>query len=259
MEDYFSDVVILSLVTQTKRREKMVRMMPKFGISDYRFFDAKTQGTDSRIMSKLITGTQGNLQSNIEIFTETLNLNDDRPLLFFEDDADSILSTESILQEIQRLFILIDKAEEKPDMVYLGKCVDMCSRLELIEDRIYKNSWPLGMHALMIYPKAMREFLSVKEYTANADVIFKELFQQGKLTPWVYHPSLFFQDVEMQSSFRSRNQSMVNCNECRIELESVNWTKFFTSVFGICLLILLFLLLILLVGYFWFVYPSKKK
>ena len=188
MEEWFRDVIILSVKSATKRREKIHRMMTKFGINKYRFYDAATSATDFRINDKLSKGAQGNIQSNINLFTELLQSDDPRPILFFEDDVDSLLSTEAIAAEFNQLFELIAQATRKPDMIHLGKCYDKCSMLQPIADKIYSASTPLCMHAVIIYPTAMQAFLKQKTYHNVADTIFKDLFLDGTLSPGLTIP-----------------------------------------------------------------------
>lgn len=258
MEQWFRDVIILSMKSATERREKIRRVMAKFGIDKYRFYDAATESTDRRINDKLVKGARGNIQSNINLFTELLQTENSKPILFFEDDVDSLLTAEAILAEFEQLFQLINSAERKPDMIHLGKCYDKCSMLQPVAGKIYSGSAPLCMHAVIIYPSAMKAFLRQKTYYNVADTVFKELFLNGTLFSWTYHPSLFYQDPHMQSSLRSRAETLALCNECRVEMAQLDWKSAVFSLRGLIigLLIIFLLSIILIILYFWM---SRRK
>jgi len=132
-------------------------------------------------------------------------------VIVFEDDIVTYI-TKSKLQHI--LLNVIDHLDF--DILYLGKCLDTCTRLEHKFGQIYRTYGPYCVHAYMLN-RRMMEYLSNEPLSHTAiDNHFRNLIQDETITAYTFHPSIFIQDVvRFTSNLRGKVTSLNNMSECQ--------------------------------------------
>jgi len=132
-------------------------------------------------------------------------------VIVFEDDIVTYI-TKSRLQHI--LLNVIHHLDF--DILYLGKCLDTCSRLEHKFGQIYRTYGPYCVHAYMLN-RRMMEYLSNEPLSHTAiDNHFRNLIQDEIITAYTFHPSIFIQDVvRFTSNLRGKVSSLNNMSECQ--------------------------------------------
>lgn len=141
--------------------------------------------------------------------------------IVFEDDI-----TSSNTGNLNWLFHEIDELDEKEgiDMIYLGKCLERCSKLIQIKDTIYRAAAPSCTHAYMIKNSFARQILddfdqkqhsalNDKYFNRGIDSIYGDYIVNGLSNSLVIHPAIFFQDV-LNGGSDLRQEYLINYQEC---------------------------------------------
>lgn len=141
--------------------------------------------------------------------------------IVFEDDIVS-----SNTGSLEWLFDEIDDLDDKEgiDMIYLGKCLERCSKLVQIKDTIYRAAAPSCTHAYMIknsfakrilddFDQKQQSALDAKFFNRGIDSIYRDYIVNGLSNSLVIHPAIFFQDV-LNGGSDLRKEYLINYQEC---------------------------------------------
>ncbi len=177
---------------------------------------------------------------------------DMKRILIFEDDAKTFLPLEKVRVMIDDLYNYFDLNNiEEPDILYLGKSHDECSRYEKIMGDVYRNFKPLGLHAYIITSQGAEKLLSQKRNFSPVDKLIINKKKKLGLEFMTFHPSLFFQDsMTFSSNLRSDPVSYSHYNECKVStldtadhcIQSNYFSAFLGLVFIICFIVVMIVL-----------------
>ena len=218
MDQYVDRIYLINLDKETGRLERSDLLLKKLGWN-YTRFVAKTieDCNPDQFKVHLNNGERACLWSHRELIREAYEAGLNR-ILIFEDDVSTYLDSKRIEAELEILFQGVKEGKwETPNMIYLGKCLDNCFALRLLEGNLFQTFEPLCLHAYIVDRVTMATLLAMDYFPNPIDVIFADLIKSGKLRAYTYHPSLFFQDnFNNTSSLRGKDASIVNYCECRI-------------------------------------------
>lgn len=173
--------------------------------------------------------------------------------LIFEDDINTFINEESINKNIN------DAISHNTNMIYLGKCLEICEKVTKISENIYYGHKPLCLHAYLIknsFAKKIIEGLNEYERKSIDFPIdwYLHQYTDNKKT-LIFHPSLFFQSTEYQSNLRSKKEQYANLLECQESIYYVVIDYFFKKMnkyqlilFGISIILLIILIIKLVNG-----------
>lgn len=132
-------------------------------------------------------------------------------VIVFEDDIVTYISK----RRLKQLLLTAHKNLEF-DILYLGKCLDTCSKFKHEYGQIYRTYGPYCVHAYML-TRPMMEYLSKEPLSHTAiDNHFRNLIQDETIKAYAFHPSIFSQDVvRFTSNLRSKLSSLGNISECQ--------------------------------------------
>jgi hypothetical protein len=124
-------------------------------------------------------------------------------MVVFEDDAATHVTgvpamIEELYQELERT------GRPEPDILYLGKCLDNCAGYRPVWGHVYESTHPLCLHAYVITRAGATKLLARAPYSVAIDMVTIAAIEDGAITAFAFHPSLYFQDVfHSQSNLRS--------------------------------------------------------
>ena len=190
--------------------------------------------------------------------------------LVFEDDI--VTSTQG---RLNKLFDEINELDYKEgiDIVYLGKCMESCTKLVNIKDHIFRAVGPMCAHALMIknsYARKILEDLDNCSYSAidcnyfnrAIDSIYGDYILKGISNGLVIHPAIFYQDV-LTGGSDLRKDYLINYQECN---DTNPWNcpprekeKKSGNVGMIILIIIMIILIIVIIVLLLIMYNNKYK
>lgn len=251
------DFIETFVINMDRNKDRLVSfdgMMKKLDWKYSRFpaIDGKliTREDRYKYFSKIIflnNGEMGCALSHIKLWEKLLEGDAER-ILIFEDDARSYISGESLKTLVKGFYKHLSKNNiTEPDMLYLGKAHDKCSKYEHVWENVYKSIHPVCMHAYIITKKGAKKLLDMAPYNAPIDMFPQKIAKKKNTTLMVFHPSIFFQDTfTTVSNLRSVSSSIRNNCECAdIDIKSyVNWIVVAASI------ILMLVSIILIIFYF---------
>jgi GR25 family glycosyltransferase involved in LPS biosynthesis len=153
--------------------------------------------------------------------------------IIFEDDI-MIKDNKNINSKI------LNVTKYDANIVYLGKCLEMCSnitQIDKLEFDVFYGYKPLCLHAYMIknsFAKTIIDYIGIQKIiNLPIDKLILDVANK-KNDIIVFHPSLFYQNVNYDSNLRGKFAQQFNIMDCRIT-NSVN--NYIISII-ICILIL---------------------
>lgn len=132
-------------------------------------------------------------------------------VIIFEDDITTYISK----RRLKHLLLQVHQKLEF-DVLYLGKCLDSCSKLEHEFGQIYRSRSPYCAHAYMLTRSAMEYLLKQPPVHTAVDNHLRTLTAREHIKAHVFHPSIFNQDVvRFTSNLRGKLNSLANISECQ--------------------------------------------
>jgi GR25 family glycosyltransferase involved in LPS biosynthesis len=167
--------------------------------------------------SNLNSGEIGCFLSHMSVyFIAAQHKNPNQYTLIFEDDIDKKYDFNSNILSNK----LTKAISYNPNMIYLGKCYEICKKINLITDDLYVGHNPACFHAYLIknsFAKILVAYiLSFSEINLPIDRVPVKITKNIL----IFHPSLFYQTIDYQSNLRSRVSQTYNICECNEDLES---------------------------------------
>lgn len=233
-QDRFGNALIINMEDRPERLEETTNTLGKVNISFERFIaingrklcekDAKWKFFGKRHFSKLRPGELGCLLSHLSIIAlAACHSNKNNFTMIFEDDIVTSL-TASIDPTLRK--ILHFDLEKNIDLIYLGKCLETCSKMKHLDDNIYLAHSPSCTHSYAIRNSFACRLLDDLNETCNGsnrlhafnkgiDGIFKWYIENNpeEIRAVVIHPAIFFQDVLFGGS-DLRKDFLKNYLEC---------------------------------------------
>lgn len=155
--------------------------------------------------------------------------------IILEDDAMTYL-------EYHKLLKLLDNINGDPDIIYLGKCCDQCTRYEKIQDNIYRTYRPMCLHAYVLTRNGYNKIMNNISMVETIDTYLAKLIGSEKLIAYTFHPSIFVQDVlDIDSNLRRKSLTINNITDCNDYMDEKQGeiTKLWTVVIILLILIVL--------------------
>lgn len=182
----------------------------------------KKRCLDSRNL--LTPGEIGCLLSHVKLWEFVANSSDMNRIAIFEDDARTHTATSTIFGLIDGLYShLLDNEIDEPDMLYLGKALDACTKYEHVWGNVFKTKHPLCLHAYIISKKGARKLLRDCPYDCPIDMIPIHAAAKESVTLMTFHHSLYFQDIlKNKSSLRELGAGLNLTSECLVEQSHIN-------------------------------------
>jgi glycosyl transferase, family 25 len=177
------------------------------------------------------------------------NSQNDNVTIIFEDDITTYGSS-----NIKEMIVnATEKLKGKYDILYLGKCLDRCSKYEKTEvPNVYKTFFASCNHAYIISKKGIMkilDYISKNKLPKAFDCVLVDLMDKGYIDAYTFHPSIFVQDVLVNSSNLIPSiDSYDNAVEC-LEVIENHHTKFLQLCKNYVTDVLVFIFLILALWY----------
>jgi len=170
----------------------------------------------------------------------------------FEDDIISILRDSNTFRYYWNSIISEDNLSGPYDIVWLGKCLETCRKLKLVNSnsKLYHAINPGCCHAYVIKNKFPSKVLNNIKNINNRpiDSLLQLYIRINQLNGLVFHPSLFYQDIlTYTSGLREKKASGNNYLEC-IDLSSNN--DLIKRIFLIILLVSIIIIIVTIVKIF---------
>ena len=238
----FENAFVINMKNRKERLEEATKALGKVNITFERFIAIdgknlcdKDKHFWSKIFPKLRPGELGCLLSHLAILAlAATHPNDCNYTMIFEDDI--ITSLTASIDPTLRKLIQLDQ-HGGIDLIYLGKCMETCSKMHHIEDNIYFAHSPSCAHAYAIKNSFACRLLDILDksclghgktghshpdaahtgaFNCGIDGIYKWFVENKKnseIKTVVIHPAIFYQDV-LRSKSDLRDESLSNYLEC---------------------------------------------
>jgi len=150
----------------------------------------------------------------IVIYIISKHKNKDGYSIIFEDD---IMVKNNDYVKIKNK--ILDVMKYNANMVYLGKCLESCVNITPIDDNsdIFYGYRPLCLHAYMIknsFAKQIIDYIKLQNnYILPIDRLILKVAKDHK-DIIVFHPSLFYQNINYDSNLRGKFLQQFNDYEC---------------------------------------------
>jgi len=223
----FGESFIINMKSRSERFEKSKKILNNVGLSGIRFNAViGKEISNNFILEKyrhLSLSEIGCLCSHLSIlYLASKHENKNGYTLIFEDDITTNVNS------VNDIFSSLKDIDEKQnvDIIYLGKCLEVCSKMEHIQDNIYKAHSPLCAHAYAIknsFAEEIFTYLENQYYKGlyePLDLLYRNLIDRKFCNSIVMHPSIFIQDVyNIDSDLRNNVKQQMNIVEC---IDTVN-------------------------------------
>lgn len=211
---------IITLEKDQHKYKTTNQILKSLGLNPIKFegiYGNSLSGSDPYILNSfynLNNGEIGCFLSHIYIwYIASQHPRQDQYTMIFEDDLwiePGVLTPEILAEKLDRV------SEYNSNLIYLGKCVEICEKLKKLEGDIYQGIRPFCFHAYMIknsYAKYLYDHIITKK-TINkpVDKIVFDYTKTGDIV--VFHPSLFYQNINYESSLRPKYRQFFNLLEC---------------------------------------------
>lgn len=251
----FGQSFIITMKNRSERYENCNNLLKKLKLNPIKFnaIDGKSV-SDQYFLDKynhLSRGEIGCLLSHLSILSLTAkNENRDNYTLIFEDDITTNIQSDETLH---KLFKNLSKLDEEVDIIYFGKCLETCTKMEHLEDNIYKAYGPLCTHSYAIKNSCAHKLINHLNEPKNIDIylyqaidiLYQELIIKNIWKSLVLHPSIFYQDVyRLKSDLRDIMDQQRNMVECIDVITSTCSDKKYEYGLAITFIILGFLIII---------------
>ena len=100
------------------------------------------------------------------------------------------------------------------DILFLGRCCDNCSKERKINDNLVKVYSPLCLHAYCVSRKGAINIINNLPLKMTIDLFIAKLIRQKILKAYASYPSLFFQNIEIESENNNPKESGTINTEC---------------------------------------------
>jgi len=218
----FGQAFIINLKDRSKRFKQAYEILEKLNLNPIRFNAILGKNIENTfILDKykhLKISEIGCLSSHLSIlYLASKHECKNNYTLIFEDDIITNINS------ISHIFNSLEEVDykENVDIIYLGKCLETCSKMEHIQDNIYKSVYPLCTHAYAIknsFACKIFEYLNNQYHKGMheaIDLMYRNLININKCNSVVMHPSVFIQDVyKTQSDLRDAFDQQRNVIEC---------------------------------------------
>lgn len=241
----------INLDRDIQKRIDTIKHLSELGIKSERISAIDGSKINKNKFGKLIKSESnlsdaeiGTIISHINAWLRCLKSSNTDRCLIFEDDARTSLNKYQLQGKLDGVIKSNDY-----DILYLGKCGDHCTRYKKTDfDGVYQSFHPICAHAYVITKKAISKILENFPTSDPIDIVIMNLIEAKKIKAYVFHPSLFSQDVlNYTSNLRSKKVAMQNIVECSDHLQGIEYesTKnFFNKISPIVLIVILILILI---------------
>jgi GR25 family glycosyltransferase involved in LPS biosynthesis len=231
-DNKFGTAFVINMETKPERLVEACRTLQKVGKTFTRFkaiSGAKIlqQGKQDDIdvgqfFSILRPGEAGCVLSHLSLINlAAQHPNQNNFTIIFEDDV--VTSATSVEDTLARVAAIDDR--EGVDLVYLGKCLECCSKMTRIEDNIWRGVAPSCCHAYAIKNSFARKVMNDIEecdygapnceyFNRGIDSILGDYTINAEANTLVIHPAIFMQDV-LTTSSDLRASFLHNYLECR--------------------------------------------
>ena len=173
--------------------------------------------------------------SHVNILQNFLN-SKNNTCLIFEDDIkpnNSIHNMNIILKDV------FSNIPINWDVLYLGRCLDSCTKDNKISNYLVKNINPNCTHAIAFTKKGVQKFYENSGFIPKdkpIDWVIRDLIKSGKLNSYSVKPSLFRQNREnFSSEIDKQTNSISDCS---------NFNIIYYIICPILIIITIFLILI---------------
>jgi hypothetical protein len=230
--DKFGGAFVINMESKPERLISAANTLSKVGLSFTRFkaiSGAKILAHPEQysfdvtsFFSILRPGEVGCVLSHLSI----INLASQHPeqnnyTLIFEDD---IVTSATSVSDIFTRVAAIDE-RENVDLLYLGKCLECCSKMTLVEDIIWRAVAPSCGHAYAIKNAFAKKIMidiaecsygapNCEYFNRGIDSILGDYTINTESNTLVIHPAIFMQDV-LTTSSDLRSSFLHNYLECR--------------------------------------------
>lgn len=172
----------------------------------------------------LSPGEVGCLLSHVYLWERVATDPNLHRVVIFEDDARThmdIITIQGLINDLYDYF-RINNIEE-PDMLYLGKALDACTRYEQVWNNVYRSYHPLCLHAYLITKQGAQKLLQKAPYDIPIDLVPIHAISSKSLNVMTFHPSLYFQDIINNiSSLRELGRALNLTTECLVEQQHIS-------------------------------------
>jgi GR25 family glycosyltransferase involved in LPS biosynthesis len=169
----------------------------------------------------LSPGEMGCLLSHVYLWEEVATNPNLNRIIIFEDDARTHMDIITIQGLILDLYEYLNTNNiEEPDMLYLGKALDICAKYQQVWNNVYRTYHPLCLHAYLITKKGAQKLLQKAPYDVPIDVVPIHAISNKLINVMTFHPSLYFQDIlNNTSSLRDLSKALNITTECLVEIQ----------------------------------------
>lgn len=172
----------------------------------------------------------------ITLYIISQHQNKDGYTMIFEDDI--TIEDYNIKNKILKVI------SYNPNLVYLGKCLEICGEMKQInkdEHDIFYGYKPLCLHAYMVknsFAKTIIDYLDTQElYTEPIDRLILKVTKENDIM--VFHPSLFYQNINYDSNLRGKFAQRFNIMDCRV----INIKYDYTNILLIMIVIVMMIII----------------
>ena len=235
-QEKFGNAFVINMKNRPERLEEATKTLSKVNIIFERFIaidgkkcekDKKWKNFCQRHFPKLRPEESGCLLSHLSILAlAATHPNKNNFTMIFEDDIVTSL-TASIDPTLRKIAHLDE--EKSIDLIYLGKCLETCTKMKHLDDNIYLAHSPSCAHAYAIKNSFACRLLDDLDKICNAPSQGSHPFNRGidgiykwyievenhhkKIRAVVVHPAIFFQDV-LSGGSDLRKEFLKNYLEC---------------------------------------------
>lgn len=166
----------------------------------------------------------GCLLSHVTLWQKLADHKTWQRIAIFEDDARSHVEGKTIRRQVEGLYsYLAQNNILEPDMLYLGKSLDDCTRYQHVWGHVYRTYRPQCLHAYILTRAGANKLLQLAPYREAIDIIPIKALDKGLITAMTFHPSIYFQDIiGTTSNLRQLSSALNNTSECLVPQQYVS-------------------------------------
>jgi GR25 family glycosyltransferase involved in LPS biosynthesis len=220
-KDTISGVFVISLEKDIDRYAETVDELDKLDISHTKFpavYGTHLKQTHPQIHSKFTNLTDGEIGCFLSHWClyhlASTHSNPNGYTIIMEDD---IMGAE--LDPVLIKTKILNATRYDTNLIYLGKCLELCDNIVLIDNDMFYGHSPLCFHAYIIknsFAKKIVDYINGKNaLDTPIDKLIPQLAKpQNDII--IFHPSLFYQNPKYDSNLRGKMAQQFNTMDCRV-------------------------------------------
>lgn len=216
VNNYIDEIFVIVMPQRIKHVKKS---MKSYGINPKIINAVKKYNLDQNILLRegvisvpMNLGKVACHLSHVKALKKFLENDKSKLCMIFEDDIQNCFNKKAFEKRFEMMMKKLKSIDF--DIIYLGKCHDLCENHDHLDIQLRANSSPLCRHAYIVNKNAAHQIVNnTFPLTEPGDHMVRKLIDEGKLKCITLYPSLFYQNRNVLGTFLNNYGALKECKK----------------------------------------------